>query len=449
MNNIGGRFNLSVDDNGMGYIDDADMFGHTTRREVAPGELFMTPDEGAYMRFTNGGSKLFTPEEWQEQLSRDESTLEGLAGPMSVLGAALGGQFLFGGANPILPGAVADFSSPVLGSIGESIGASSGLSGLSALSPVAQSFPVDMSYATEIPLESAVEPLAPGFGADLSPIEMQNALGIESNIPGMSSTAADVATNVAGTAAKAGSSIWDKAGKLLTDPMFILSALNTANTLFGKKGNSGEDIAALLRAQQADNDPAFSKQIADTFGGMKTPTVYKPLEAATSKRYIPGDQYGLRGAPSGANPYAGYEAWEATRGHGPSYNNAIRYGFGPQQNFFVPKKAEGGPVGLEAMMAGEEMPPEAMMGQGPELFSGFVPGADGGQADTVTIQVSPGEYVFDAETVSALGDGNTEAGARLLDEMRQRIREHKRAAPVDEIPPEAEVPEGYLPGIRG
>lgn len=76
----------------------------------------------------------------------------------------------------------------------------------------------------------------------------------------------------------------------------------------------------------------------------------------------------------------------------------------------------------------------------------FVEGQDGGQDDTVEAMLSPGEYVFDADVVSALGDGNNAAGAAKLDEMRERIREHKRGAPFDEIPPKARGALSYLRG---
>ncbi len=73
-------------------------------------------------------------------------------------------------------------------------------------------------------------------------------------------------------------------------------------------------------------------------------------------------------------------------------------------------------------------------------------GASGGQADDVNARLSHGEYVMDAESVSALGDGNTEAGARKLDQMRQNLRKHKRSAPVNKIPPKAKSPEKYMKG---
>jgi hypothetical protein len=82
----------------------------------------------------------------------------------------------------------------------------------------------------------------------------------------------------------------------------------------------------------------------------------------------------------------------------------------------------------------------------PQLPAGYVEGSAGGQDDVVDIRAAPGEYVFDAESVSALGDGNNERGADILDEVRRRIRAQKRAAPDDEIPPRALPFGAYLKG---
>ena len=61
-------------------------------------------------------------------------------------------------------------------------------------------------------------------------------------------------------------------------------------------------------------------------------------------------------------------------------------------------------------------------------------------------KLSHGEYVMDADVVSALGDGNTEAGAAKLDQMRHAIRSHKRSAGARDIPPQARAPMQYLKG---
>lgn len=76
----------------------------------------------------------------------------------------------------------------------------------------------------------------------------------------------------------------------------------------------------------------------------------------------------------------------------------------------------------------------------------LVQGGTGGQDDAVNARLSDGEYVFDADAVAALGDGNTEAGAAKLDKMRENIRAHKRSASPKKIPPKAKSLEQYLRG---
>lgn len=74
----------------------------------------------------------------------------------------------------------------------------------------------------------------------------------------------------------------------------------------------------------------------------------------------------------------------------------------------------------------------------------YVRGGTSGQDDKIPAQLSDGEYVMDADVVSALGDGNNEAGAAKLDQMRQQIRTHKRSAPANKIPPKAKSPLAYM-----
>jgi len=77
----------------------------------------------------------------------------------------------------------------------------------------------------------------------------------------------------------------------------------------------------------------------------------------------------------------------------------------------------------------------------PEFITGatghYVKGKGDGQSDDIPAMLADGEYVFDADTVAALGNGSSDAGAKLLDHFRESLREHKRSAPADKIPPKA------------
>lgn len=78
----------------------------------------------------------------------------------------------------------------------------------------------------------------------------------------------------------------------------------------------------------------------------------------------------------------------------------------------------------------------------------YVEGGTAGQDDKIPAMLSDGEYIVDADVVSALGDGNNAAGAKKLDKMRVGIRTHKRSASPNKIPPKAKKPEAYLKGAK-
>lgn len=74
-------------------------------------------------------------------------------------------------------------------------------------------------------------------------------------------------------------------------------------------------------------------------------------------------------------------------------------------------------------------------------------GGGSGRADTIDAKLSDGEFVIDAETVSLLGDGSNDEGARILDEMRERVRAHKgKALSRGKISPNAKSPLAYMKG---
>jgi hypothetical protein len=84
----------------------------------------------------------------------------------------------------------------------------------------------------------------------------------------------------------------------------------------------------------------------------------------------------------------------------------------------------------------------------PEFITGatghYVKGRGDGQSDDIPAMLADGEYVFDADTVAALGNGSSDAGAKVLDKMREEIRKHKRSAAPNKIPPKAKAPLEYM-----
>jgi hypothetical protein len=126
----------------------------------------------------------------------------------------------------------------------------------------------------------------------------------------------------------------------------------------------------------------------------------------------------------------------------------------------VQNLASGTPFELLFHAARGGSTPGYMRGGYPELFDkpvrrAFSTGGDGnfvrpdghgnGRSDHIDALLSPGEYVMDAETTSMLGDGDNEAGAKKLDGLRKRVRQHKgRALAQGKFSPKAKQPEQYM-----
>ena len=94
---------------------------------------------------------------------------------------------------------------------------------------------------------------------------------------------------------------------------------------------------------------------------------------------------------------------------------------------------------------GHGMPMRMPFGRGSYTGSG----AGSGRSDNIEARLSPHEFVFDAETVSMLGDGSPDEGARRLEELRHNIRAHKgKQLAKGKFSPDAKDPEDYLPRGR-
>lgn len=128
--------------------------------------------------------------------------------------------------------------------------------------------------------------------------------------------------------------------------------------------------------------------------------------------------------------------------------NYYSYGSPPQTDFFGQSDfsplmaANGGKIKKPQKLAMGGLPvSDDAEPHIPEFITGitghYVKGGGTGQSDEIPALLANQEYVFDADTVSALGDGSSDAGAHLLDKFRESVREHKRAAPKDKIPPKA------------
>jgi hypothetical protein len=110
---------------------------------------------------------------------------------------------------------------------------------------------------------------------------------------------------------------------------------------------------------------------------------------------------------------------------------------GKEQAYFAPTlevKAKGGRTNRR---------PQGALSQVSRLSLG----AGDGRSDSIEARLSDGEYVIDAETVALLGNGSTKAGAAMLDQMRQGIRQQKgKALAKGKFSPNAKAPLAHMKG---
>lgn len=111
-------------------------------------------------------------------------------------------------------------------------------------------------------------------------------------------------------------------------------------------------------------------------------------------------------------------------------------GEGPEPTFFNDNhltfpQTNGTPQGFSrggALRAGGGQPFSTRTGQH------YVAGGSAGQDDDEDAKLSDGEFVMDAGTVSRLGDGNSEAGARRMEQIRHAIAQDTGAKHVVQKP---------------
>jgi hypothetical protein len=145
----------------------------------------------------------------------------------------------------------------------------------------------------------------------------------------------------------------------------------------------------------------------------------------------------------------------------PNVANWYTYGQGPEQSFFsnnqlptVPGVSPSSASPTPQMGIGNPQIPHIAQGgsfnstQGDDYVAD--PGHGDGTSDDIDAKLSGGEYVMDAGTVSTLGNGSNEAGARALDQLRARVRKHagKQLVKGKQFM-KAKPPHAYLSGGKG
>jgi hypothetical protein len=177
-----------------------------------------------------------------------------------------------------------------------------------------------------------------------------------------------------------------------------------------------------------------------------------PLSLAGLRQLQPHISGGMGGMAKGGLPAKYQEA--APDGHHPEFITGLTGyyagGRGTGQSDDIPAMLHDGDyvIDAEAVSALGDGSSKA----GNEVLMNFmkqVPHRMAVGGNPVPAKIADGEVVLPESFVTALGGGDNKRGARMLDQMRQHLREHKRSAPNSRIPPKAKTPMEYLRGVKG
>lgn len=197
-----------------------------------------------------------------------------------------------------------------------------------------------------------------------------------------------------------------------------------------KANEAAQKPGVLERLAKSVADRVTASRAAGGTGATAARAAGNPADTAAKALELAATLYKAATGSKGLNPNDVKRA-STVRDLGPEYQAAR-----PAKTLY----ASGGLVDLPERVSGGLLPITH------QLAKRLIAKLGGGQDDVVDIKAAPGEYVLDAEVVSALGDGNTVEGAKKLDQMRYNIRKHKRTGGLSSIPPKAKSIEQYLKG---
>lgn len=211
-------------------------------------------------------------------------------------------------------------------------------------------------------------------------------------------------------------------------------------------------------SDESDSSPSLGPSMLSKIGGALGPTPGQDPLFSLAAKYLPLAMLISSLTTKNSNSRPGLPSYQTSTGATPNstartvnpMNPSSYYTYGqnsPSQDFFsgaqgMPGYSIPGQSGPASSVPGSGALGMAMGGEPPgELVSG--PGS--GRDDRIDAKLSDGEYIMDAETVALLGDGSAEEGARKLDQLREKIRQHKgKALAKGKFSPDAKDATKYL-----
>ena len=159
-------------------------------------------------------------------------------------------------------------------------------------------------------------------------------------------------------------------------------------------------------------------------------------------------QGNMGGYKSGGLPQKYHDA--APEGHNPEFITGLTgfyaNGGGTGQSDDIPAMLHDGDYVIDAESVSALGDGSSKAGKNVlDDFMGQIPHHQShGSGQPIPAKIADGEYVLPESFVTSLGGGDNKRGASILDKMRHEIREQKRSAPIGKIPPKALTPLEYI-----
>lgn len=211
----------------------------------------------------------------------------------------------------------------------------------------------------------------------------------------------------------------------------------------------GQQVCSSCQCDKQAWDKAFCMKCSSADLSCEKPHMLfsSPQEKKNSLHQLNQIKCGIYGSKSGGLPHKYAKA--APKGHNPEFITGMTgyyaCGRGTGQSDDIPAMLHDGDYVMDAETVSALGDGSSKAGH--HVLEGFrkqVPHKADGGSNPVPAKIADGEYVFPAAFVTALGAGDNKRGAEILDGLREKLRAHKRSAPDTKIPPKAKDPIDYI-----
>jgi len=215
------------------------------------------------------------------------------------------------------------------------------------------------------------------------------------------------------------------------------------------KKKKGQLVCSSCQCDKQAWDKAFCMKCSTADLSCEKPHMLfsSPQDIKNSLHPLNQIKCGIHGSKSGGLPHKYAKA--APKGHNPEFITGMTgyyaCGRGTGQSDDIPAMLHDGDYVMDAETVSALGDGSSKAGH--HILEGFrkqVPHKAEGGSNPVPAKIADGEYVFPAAFVTALGAGDNKRGAEILDGLREKLRAHKRSAPDTKIPPKAKDPIDYI-----